>query len=151
DVGTAGSIELRRPEETVPAAGANGTGDNGNPQARRNAPQQPGVPGPQAAASTSMSVSTQTQPGSLAAGNAVLSFEPANIVQPVGATFMVNLAMSGAQNIFSVPLQLKYDPAVLQLVNISNGGFLGKDGQTVALVHRDDPAAGTIQMTATRP
>jgi len=36
-------------------------------------------------------------------------------------------------------------------VNVSNGGFLGKDGQPVALVHRDDQAAGTLQVTATRP
>ena len=36
-------------------------------------------------------------------------------------------------------------------MNVSNGNFLGKDGQVVALVHRDDPLAGQVQVTATRP
>ena len=39
----------------------------------------------------------------------------------------------------------------LQLVNISNGGFLSQDGQAVALVHREDETTGTLQITATRP
>jgi general secretion pathway protein D len=37
------------------------------------------------------------------------------------------------------------------LVNVSNGNYLSRDGQPVALVHRDDPATGALQVTATRP
>jgi general secretion pathway protein D len=48
-------------------------------------------------------------------------------------------------------LQLNYDPRRLELVNVSNGGFLSQDGQAVALVHRDDSTSGTVQITATRP
>jgi general secretion pathway protein D len=50
-----------------------------------------------------------------------------------------------------VPLQITYDPKVLRVVNVSNGGFLSQDGQAVALVHRDDDTTGTLQITATRP
>jgi general secretion pathway protein D len=53
--------------------------------------------------------------------------------------------------VYSVPLQLNYDPNKLQLMNVSNGGFLSQDGQTVALVHREDETTGTLQITATRP
>jgi general secretion pathway protein D len=60
------------------------------------------------------------------------------------------LIMSGAQNVYSVPVQINYDPSKLQLVNVSNGGFLSQDGQAVALVKREDPA-GTLQITASRP
>ena len=52
---------------------------------------------------------------------------------------------------YSVPLQVSYDPKILQVVNVSNGGLLSQDGQAVALVKRDDDAAGTLQITATRP
>jgi len=93
----------------------------------------------------------QQREGTLQAGNAVLSFEPASISQAANSTFVVNVSMGNAQNVFSVPAQISYDPKILQLVNVSNGGFLGKDGQPVALVHRDDQAAGTLQVTATRP
>ena len=48
-------------------------------------------------------------------------------------------------------LQLNYDPKLLQLVNVSNGGFLSQDGQAVGLVHREDEAMGQAQITATRP
>jgi general secretion pathway protein D len=59
--------------------------------------------------------------------------------------------LSGAQNVYSVPLKISYDPKVLQVVNVSNGGLLSQDGQAVALVHRDDDSTGTLQITATRP
>jgi general secretion pathway protein D len=63
----------------------------------------------------------------------------------------VNVMLSGGQNIYSVPLQLNYDPNQLAVVNVSNGGFLSQDGQAVAVVHRDDPSTGTLQVTTTRP
>ena len=68
-----------------------------------------------------------------------------------GSTFTVNVLLSGAQNVYSVPLQVSYDPKVLQVVNVSNGGFLSQDGQAVSLVHRDDESTGALQITATRP
>jgi general secretion pathway protein D len=88
--------------------------------------------------------------GQMGAGP-VISFDPATISQKVGSTFVVNVMLNGAQNISSVPVQVAYDPKMLQLVNISNGDLLSKDGQPVALVHREDTRAGSIQMTATRP
>jgi len=59
--------------------------------------------------------------------------------------------LNGAQNAYSVPLQVNYDPALLQVVNVSSGNLLSQDGQAVALVHRDDDSTGTLQITATRP
>jgi general secretion pathway protein D len=78
-------------------------------------------------------------------------FDPPTLTQAKGSTFTVNVLVSGGQNVYSVPVQLSYDPNQLQVVNVSNGGFLSQDGQAVALVHRDDPATGTLQITATRP
>jgi len=134
DVGTANSLELRRvahqqvetPIQAVPA------------QAPTQAPSQPARP--------------VTQPATTPApGGTSFLFDPGTISQTKGATFTVNVLISGAQNVYSVPLQLNYDPSKLQLVNVSNGGFLGQDGQAVALVHREDEATGTLQITATRP
>jgi general secretion pathway protein D len=65
--------------------------------------------------------------------------------------FAVNIVLAGAQDVFSVPVQISYDPQLLQFVNVSNGDFLSRDNQTVALVHRDDPATGTLTMNAQRP
>jgi general secretion pathway protein D len=37
------------------------------------------------------------------------------------------------------------------VLNVSNGTLLAQDGQTVALVNRDDSMAGILQLTASRP
>jgi general secretion pathway protein D len=133
DVGTANALELRRVSHQMPAT----------PAAPPTAPAQPqGAPANPPA----------NQPPSTAPnGPAAFSFDPGNISQARGSTFAVNVVLSGAQNAYSVPLQISYDPKMLQVVNVSNGGFLSQDGQAVALVHRDDDTTGTLQITATRP
>ena len=59
--------------------------------------------------------------------------------------------LSGVQNAYSVPVEVNYDPKLLQVINVSNGPFLSQDGQTVALMHRDDDTTGSLQINATRP
>src|SRR5438309_7238045 len=89
--------------------------------------------------------------GQSSAPAASFLFDPPTVQATKGNTFAVNLLISGGQNVYSVPVQLNYDPKILQLVNVSNGGFLSQDGQAVALVHREDEALGQSQITATRP
>jgi general secretion pathway protein D len=144
DVGTANSLELRRVSKPAPVA----------------APQTTPVPPPQAApppgsgAQSSMpqsQVSQNEAPQNQPAIGAGFLFDPPSLSQVRGSTFTVNVMVSGGQNVHSVPVQISYDPNQLQVVNVSNGGFLSQDGQAVALVHRDDPTTGTLQITATRP
>ena len=132
DVGTANAISLHRatPATTEPPAGA---------LTNRSSVPAPGM-----------------QPGepnvaSAPAGSALLSFDPPSLSQAVGTTFTVNVNLAGGQNVYSVPLQILYNPSVLQLVNVSNGPMLSQDGQAVALVHRDDSMMGILQLTASRP
>ena len=78
-------------------------------------------------------------------------FDPPAIQQRQGSTFEVSVMLGGAQNAYSVPFQVSYDPKSLQVVNVSNGTLLSQDGQPVALVHRNDDTSGVLQVTATRP
>ena len=139
DVGTANAIELRR-VTAQPAA------QPGTPP-----PPRPLVNAPGTQAPTAQPQGPQANNGQPAPGNTAFLFDPSNLNVATGSTFAVNVLLSGAQNVYSVPLQLNYDPNRLELVNVSNGGFLSQDGQAVALVHRDDTATGTVQITATRP
>lgn len=145
DVGTANALELRR--SSRPAAPAVSSAPApaapaGVPQAP---PQAPAMV-PQSAPPTPQAAAPQAGPGA-----GTFLFDPPALSQAKGATFTVNVMLSGGQNVYSVPLELNYDPNQLQVVNVSNGGFLSQDGQAVALVHRDDPATGKLQVTATRP
>src|SRR5882762_9569672 len=124
DVGTANALQLRHmSRQAEPAAAPSTAPPAGAPPTAQAAPVRP-APSPTA--------------GPVPSGGASFLFDPGAITQPKGATFTVNILVSGAQNVYSVPLQLNYDPAKLQLVNVSNGGFLSQDGQAVALVHRED-------------
>jgi len=71
--------------------------------------------------------------------------------QGVGSSFPVTVMLSQGEDIASVPIQISYDPKLFQFVKVTNGDFLAKDGQNVALVYRDDPATGRLQITAQRP
>ena len=131
DIGTATTIELRHvsKQQATPAQPSN--------PSIQLLPNQPPAGQPPA-------------PNS-GGGTASFLFDPPTIQATKGNTFVVNLLISGAQNVHSVPVQLNYDPKMLQLVNVSNGGFLSQDGQAVALVHREDETVGQSQITATRP
>jgi general secretion pathway protein D len=79
-----------------------------------------------------------------------LSLSPQQSVQKVGSTFQVKTYLTGGTDVFSVPMQLHYDPKLLSLVNVDTGDLLAKDGQTTALVHRDD-GNGDVTISASRP
>jgi general secretion pathway protein D len=79
-----------------------------------------------------------------------LTVVPAVGNQTVGSTFQVAVMASNARDLFSVPLQMQFDPRVLQLVNVDAGELLGRDQQAVALVHRDE-GNGAVTVSASRP
>ncbi len=120
-------------------------------QAAAPATQSPAAPSTQAPATRPAGQPSAGSPTQGAPTPANFLFDPPTIQAAKGNTFVVNLLISGAQNVYSVPVQLNYDPKLLQLVNVSNGGFLSQDGQAVGLVHREDEAMGQAQITATRP
>jgi general secretion pathway protein D len=139
-VGTANTIELRHVTKAAsPAAPAGQAPATQVPSTQPAVVPSPAVPSP-----------NQAAPAPGAAGTSFL-FDPGQITAVKGNTFVVDLLISGAQNVYSVPVQMNYDPAKLQLVNVSNGGFLSQDGQAVALAHREDESTGTVTITASRP
>jgi len=138
DIGTSTTIELHHGPRPAVSPSASGT---------------PSItPASQSAANqTSVRPATAAQPGAQSGAAPSFLFDPPTIQATKGNTFAVNLLISGAQNVYSVPVQLNYDPKMLQLVNVSNGGFLSQDGQVVTLVHREDETIGQSQITASRP
>jgi general secretion pathway protein D len=87
-----------------------------------------------------------------ATGNQLsLRFDPGNVSQPLGSTFSLNVVLAHGQDISSVPIQINYDPKVLEFVNATNGDYLTKDGKNVILQKRNDAEAGHLVITAQRP
>jgi general secretion pathway protein D len=121
DVGTANSVHLRHAPGTIPKPDPN-SGSEIIPAAK-----------------------------SSGEASAALEFDPTAISVAEGATFTLDVVLSGAQDVDSVPLQIAYDKQGLQLLNISNGNFLAQGEQVVALVHREDSSSGAVEITASRP
>ena len=111
----------------------------------RNHPATTGAKG-QSASIVPVSVSQ-----SAVATKASAAFDPPSVSTHAGGTFAVNVMLSNVENASSVPLRLIYDPARLEVVNVSNGGFLDQGDQIVALSHREDTSAGGMECTALRP
>jgi general secretion pathway protein D len=88
--------------------------------------------------------------GTLASTPLTMTVVPPPGNQAVGSTFLVSVVASDAHDLFAAPLQMQFDPKVLSLVNVDSGDLLGKDGQAVALVHRDE-GNGAVTISATRP
>jgi general secretion pathway protein D len=91
-------------------------------------------------------------------GPVKLGLTPEMSQQKVGSTFQMKVDLAGGTDVFSVPMQLQYDQTKLNLINVDLGdtqpatgtNFLGKDGQAVALVHRD-AGDGNVAISASRP
>ena len=160
DVGTGSGIDLRMAGK--PAAPSNVT-----PAAATPAPQQPAggapvtparqpaAPGqqPQTQTPAQQNPASQGTPApqqNLKPGQVGLRLEPGTQQQQVGSTFPMTIVLSQGEDIASVPIQISYDPKLFSFAKVTNGDFLAKDGQNVALVYRDDPATGRLQVTAQR-
>jgi general secretion pathway protein D len=148
DVGTANSLSLRRNNVKAPPP-TTVAPTPGSPPGAQAAPvgAPPQTPGPQG----QLLQNQAPPPVQAGGGTGTFLFDPPILSQAKGSTFTVNVMVSGGQNVYSVPVQLNYDPNQLQVVNVSNGGFLSQDGQLVTVVHREDAATGTMQVTASRP
>ena len=146
DIGTATTIQMRRKPQVTPVAA---------PAGQSSITPAPGAVGAPVQAPVNPAMARPALPGQqpnpAPSGTASFLFDPPTIQAVKGNTFAVNLLISGAQNVYSVPVQVNYDPKMLQMVNVSNGGFLSQDGQVVTLVHREDETLGQSQITASRP
>jgi len=161
DTGNGQTVELRRVTSAAPVAQP--------PLATPPAASRPTTPGSVPGASASAAA-----PAALAqmqaSQNAGIAPPPAAAGQPAqqtgggnvsltlnapgtvanGTTFQVPVVLTGGTDIASVPLQIQYDPTKLTLVNVGNGDFLNRDGQTVEPAHRDD-GPGNLTLNVSRP
>lgn len=165
DTGTGSSVELRRsseaqadddsyidPSSTRPFVNASTAANAASAMVQQLQQQGQRLPVlPSAQTPLPAAVASATPPAAATADNlpVSLSVTPADSTQAVGSTFQVAVALGNGRDVYSVPLQLQFDPRVLNLVNVDAGDFLGHDGQAVSIVHREDN--GLITISTSRP
>jgi general secretion pathway protein D len=95
--------------------------------------------------------SVSDQPAAGSAGSAAqLHFNSETIALHAGDSTTVGLAISGVNDLFSLALLVKYDPAVVQIQEVQDGGFLSGGTLAVAIVQRIDPQKGEAMISCTR-
>ncbi|MGA9569007.1 MAG: cohesin domain-containing protein [Candidatus Acidiferrales bacterium] len=140
--GTDSNVRVYRgEEEAAPAAPAPVPQ---GPTARPNSGIAPPTPG---VTPTSMG---QPAPAQGAGAAAQLHFEPATVVLKAGDTATLGLAVSNVHDLYSIPLMIHYDPAVIRVEEVRDGGFLSGGSQQVAVVQRIDQQQGQVIVSATR-
>jgi general secretion pathway protein D len=172
DTGSLNNVELRRDEDPARIAAANRPILNppidaveptnaadaaaaavlqmSEPKPTRTA--QPGVQGTAfvGAGKLPTALPPPDQPNGGFTAPVSVALVPQSSAQTVGSTFQVAVNVQNGQDIFAVPMQIQFNPAVLQLVNVDAGQFLSQDGKPGTVVHRDD-GNGTVTIGATRP
>jgi general secretion pathway protein D len=81
---------------------------------------------------------------------AQVRFNPAQVTLKSGDTEIVGISIDGVNDLSSMPMLLKYDPAVIQITEVRDGGFLSGGTQTVAIVQRIDAQKGEVMISCTR-
>jgi general secretion pathway protein D len=118
------------------AAAARGTQGATTPGA---APGTPGAP----ATNPPAAAGAQTPMGQLV-------FEPATVALKAGETTTVGVVVQGAQDLYSIPMLMQYDPKVISVEDVRQGGFLSGGQQPIAVVQRVDKERGQAIVSATR-
>jgi general secretion pathway protein D len=165
DTGTTNNIELRPvnltqivPQITPPATQATVTSAPAFSGQQTFPGQQSGqqpTPAPPSAATAAQQAMANMQQQANPGAPVNLTLSPPQSTQKVGSTFRMVVDLSGGNDVFGVPLNLQYDASKLTLINVDSddpqhANVLGKDGQSVALVHRDD-GKGNAAIAASRP
>src|SRR5208282_891811 len=107
-------------------AGAPAPAPAGQPTAPGAVPQAQGASGPQ------------------------IRFEPAALNLTAGQTATIGVVVENVTDLYSVPMLLQYNPAIISVEEVRHGGFLSGGTQEIAIVQRVDKEHGQAIISATR-
>ena len=116
------------------------------PTAQQPAPAQ--ATPPAAPAATSPSPSAVPAAGTEQAAR--IRFEPQSLTVKAGQAVTLGVVVENVKDLFSIPLLLQFDPAVMSVEEVRHGGFLSGGTQEIAIVQRVDKARGQAIISATR-
>jgi len=80
-----------------------------------------------------------------------MRFTNPNFDQKAGEMFQVPVQIENVHDAASASFEVSFNPGVMKLVQVASGGFLGGDGQTVAVAQRVDEQSGKTMVTLSRP
>jgi general secretion pathway protein D len=90
-------------------------------------------------------------PGAAQATSAAkIRFEPQNLSLKAGQTATIGVVIENVNDLFSIPMLLQYNPAVISIEEVRHGGFLSGGTQEIAIVSQSFKDKGQSIISATR-
>jgi general secretion pathway protein D len=128
-----------------PAAGTPRSALMTPPAPATNPPSVPPATAPQANAPASAPPAPRAAPAAT-----TVTFVPDHFETIMGQSFNVNLTIANATDLFSAPLQIKYDPKVLKLNDVVQGNLMSSDGQQPTFTKNIQNDTGEADITLNR-
>lgn len=91
------------------------------------------------------------QPGAANTQSARVRFDPTTLNLAPGQTATLGISVDNVVDLYSIPMILQYDPAVISVEDVQQGTFLSSGNQEIAIVKRADKEHGQAMIAATRP
>jgi general secretion pathway protein D len=110
-------------------------------------PQGAVTPQPAPAPAAAVTPASATPSGSQ---NAAVRFEPGTATIKPGETTTIGVTVQNMQDLYSIPMLVQFNPAVISIEDVRQGGFLSGGTQQVAIVERVDKERGQAIISATR-
>ncbi len=82
--------------------------------------------------------------------NPSLRFDPGAAALQPGETTTIGVVVQNVQDLYSIPMLLQFNPAVISVEDVRQGGFLSGGTQDIAIVERVDKERGQAIISATR-
>jgi general secretion pathway protein D len=79
-----------------------------------------------------------------------IRFEPQSLSLKAGQTATIGVVVENVNDLFSIPLLLQYNPAVISIEEVQHGGFLSGGTQEIAIVQQVFKDKGQAIISATR-
>jgi general secretion pathway protein D len=124
---------------------------NPSPTLQQTLPPAPGGVSPAAPPVVAPTAPTPATPAPQAQTSGPrIRFEPAALNLAPGQTATIGVVVENVTDLFSVPMLLQYNPAIVSVEEVRHGGFLTGGSQEIALVQRVDKEHGQAIISATR-
>jgi general secretion pathway protein D len=114
------------------------------------APTGPAPAGPVTVAPTTPTPTTPAPSAPVQTTGPRIHFEPSTMNLAPGQSATIGVVVENVTDLFSVPMLLQYNPAIISVEEVRHGGFLTGGSQEIALVQRVDKEHGQAIISATR-
>jgi general secretion pathway protein D len=113
-------------------------------QPQTNQSMGTGAPTPAPAGTAPAAATVQAAPA------AKIRFEPQSLTLKAGQTATIGVVVENVSDLFSIPLLLQYNAAVISVEEVRHGGFLSGGTQEIAIVQQVFKEKGQAIVSATR-